>query len=347
MRTVHVPSPSSAPTRAAAEPAAREPGWARAGVVVVGLALALGMLLVAFGWPAVRSGPHDVPLGLAGPRPAVAQVEQGLAGAGEGAFRVTRYADEAALRAAILDRDAYGGFVLGADGPRLLITSAASPAVAQALTSLGTAMASRQGVRLPVQDVVPLPAADPRGAGLAAAALPIALGGVLPAVVLARTFRRRPGVRLGAAIGVALAVGATVTAVLRFWFGSLGADNWTDLVRVWLGLSLGVAAISLALLGLEAVAGRAGLALGGAVVLLLGNPLSGLPSAPELLPDGWGTLGQLLPPGANGALLRSTAYFDGAAAARPVLVLCCWIAVGLVLYAVAALRDRPGRGHDR
>jgi hypothetical protein len=194
---------------------------------------------------------------------------------------------------------------------------------------------------------VPLPADDPRGAGLAAAALPIALGGVLPAVVLTRTFRRRPGVRLGAAAGLAVAVGATVTAVLRFWFGSLTADGWADLVRVSLGLSLGLAAISLALLGLEAVAGRAGLGLGAAVVLLLGNPLSGLPSAPELLPDGWGTLGQLLPPGANGTLLRSTAYFDGAGAARPVLVLSCWVAAGLLLYAVAVLSARPAQGHER
>src|SRR5215218_10738701 len=119
MRTVHVPSPNRPAAEAPAVPASRELGWAHAGAVVVLLTLALGVLLVAFGWPAVRSGPHDVPLGMAGPAPAVAQVGQGLASAGEGAFRVTRYADDAALRAAILGRDVYGGIVLGADGPRL------------------------------------------------------------------------------------------------------------------------------------------------------------------------------------------------------------------------------------
>jgi hypothetical protein len=29
-----------------------------------------------------------------------------------------------------------------------------------------------------------------------------------------------------------------------------------------------------------------------------------------MLPTGWGTLGQMLPPGAGGSLLRSTAFFE-------------------------------------
>jgi hypothetical protein len=345
MSTIHAPSASTA----AAQPGRHEssPGWGHAAAVVVLLTLALALLLVAFGWPAVRSGPHGVPLGAAGPAPAVTQLEQALASVGDDAFDVTRYPDEAALRRAIVNRDVYGGIAFGAAGPTLLTASAASPAVAQALTSLGGAMAERQGVRLVAQDVVPLPADDPHGAGLAAAALPFALGGVLPAVALARTFRRRPGVRLAAAVGLALLAGTTVTAVLRLWFGSLGSSGWSVAVDVSLGLSLGLAAISLTLLGLEAVAGRVGLGLGAAVVLLLGNPLSGLTSAPELLPRGWGTLGQLLPPGANGTLLRSTAYFDGAGAGRPVLVLACWAAFGLALYVVAVLRGRPAALHER
>ena len=67
--------------------------------------------------------------------------------------------------------------------------------------------------------------------------------------------------------------------------------------------------------------GRVGLAVGALLALLLGNPLSGLNSAPELLPRGWGELGQLLPQGANATLLRSTAFFSGAGATTAVVVL--------------------------
>jgi hypothetical protein len=95
------------------------------------------------------------------------------------------------------------------------------------------------------------------------------------------------------------------------------------------GLALG--SIALMLVGLHNVSGLPGLGSGAAVVLLLGNPLSGITSAPELLPEGWGTLGQLLPPGAAGTALRSTAFFDGAGSIAPLLVLSAWAVVGLAL----------------
>jgi hypothetical protein len=48
---------------------------------------------------------------------------------------------------------------------------------------------------------------------------------------------------------------------------------------------------------------------GAVIIVLIGNPLSGLTSAPELLPTPWGTAGQYLPPGASASLLRITAFF--------------------------------------
>lgn len=51
--------------------------------------------------------------------------------------------------------------------------------------------------------------------------------------------------------------------------------------------------------------------------MLLGNPLSGLARGPHWLPNGWATLGQLLPPGASGSLLRANAFFDGTGVAAP------------------------------
>jgi cell division protein FtsX len=83
-----------------------------------------------------------------------------------------------------------------------------------------------------------------------------------------------------------------------------------------------------------------GLAVGAVLALLLGNPLSGLTSAPEMLPTGWGTLGQWLPQGATATLLRSTAYFDGAGATTAIAVLICWAIAGVALIMLAAVRQR-------
>jgi hypothetical protein len=73
--------------------------------------------------------------------------------------------------------------------------------------------------------------------------------------------------------------------------------------------------------------------------LLLGNPLSGLNSAPEMLPSGWGTVGQWLPQGATATLLRSTAFFDGAGATTAIAVLVCWAVAGAALVVIAAVRQ--------
>ncbi len=86
-------------------------------------------------------------------------------------------------------------------------------------------------------------------------------------------------------------------------------------------------AIAAVLAGLRALFGYTGAALGGLTMMLVGNPFSGVTSAPELLPRPGGAFGQLLPPGAGGSLLRSVAFFDGAASGRPLGVLAAWAAL--------------------
>ena len=81
-----------------------------------------------------------------------------------------------------------------------------------------------------------------------------------------------------------------------------------------------------------------GVVLGAVIMMLVGNPLSGLTSAPEVLPAGWGAFGQLLPLGAIGQLLGSAAYFGGAGSSGHLVVLTCWIAAGLLLLALADRR---------
>ncbi len=302
--------------------------------VVLVLTALLAIVLTAFALPAINSAPHDVPIGVAGPPQAAAGVEQALASRAPGAWAVTTYADEAALTEAIRGRDVYGGVVLSAGGPKVLTAPAGSPVVAQALTALATGLGQEQGQAVAVETVVPLPAGDPRGAGLGAALLPLLIGAVAPVAAMARVVRG-PWRRLVGVLSVALAAGATLAGLLH-WFGAFEGSYLLDAAA----MAAVIAAMGTALLGLFAVAGFAGLGLGTALFLLVGNPLSGLATAPEFLPAFWSTLGAWLPPGAGGQLLRSAAYFDGAGAGPHLLVLGVWFVLGLVLVALGARRPR-------
>jgi hypothetical protein len=294
----------------------------------------IAIVAIAFALPAARSKPHDVPIGAAGPQAASGQIADMIEQHAPGAFAITYYPGEAALREAIRNRDVYGGIAFGPDGRSLLIATGGSPMVAQMLTQVGSGIAAQSGAQLHTEDLAPLTRDDPRGAGLAASALPITLAGMLPAIALVLFLKREVWTRFVAAIAFAPVAGISVAALLRYVFGSIDANFW----GVAAGLTLGILAALLFMLGLGSLFGRVGLIVGGLVALLLGNPLSGLASAPEMLPSGWGAFGQLLPQGATATVLRSTAYFSGAGATTAIVVLTCWAAAGAALVVFAAVR---------
>ncbi|WP_169787703.1 hypothetical protein [Luteipulveratus mongoliensis] len=246
-----------------------------------------------------------------------------------------RYDDQPAAERAIRDREVYGALVVRPGGPPSVLTaSAASPAVAQILTQMGQQMSAPADATA-VRDVVPAPADDPRGAGLSTSVLPLILGGVLATIVLDR-LTSRPLRRAVAVVVFAGASGLVIGLVLHVWLGALEGSYWT----VSGVAALGVAALGLTLTGLHALLGAPGMGLGAATMMLLGNPLSGMSSAPEMLPTGWSTIGQLLPPGAFGSLVRSASFFDGARSGGPLLVLLAWILLGLAMCWTAHARGR-------
>ena len=209
--------------------------WGPLAGVILGLTALLSLLLTAFAWPASNSAPRDLPVAVAAPEPVAAEIEQGLARAGADAFDVTVVGDRAAAVGAIEDREAYGAVVAGPRGAEVLTASAASPAVAQILTQMAAGIGSAEGTAQ-VTDVVPTPAEDPRGAGLAAGALPLVLGGIATAALLAL---RVPdsGRRVVAALGVAIAAGLSMAALLQFWLGSVEGSYWVNSVVVALGIA--------------------------------------------------------------------------------------------------------------
>ncbi|WP_280382971.1 hypothetical protein [Nocardia wallacei] len=299
--------------------------------VAVGLAAALiqAVMLIAFAWPAANLKPHDLPIAVAGPQ--APMVAGKLAEHDRDAFEITTVADEAAARAAIEDRDAYGAIVTGGGAPRVLVASAASPVVAQQLTAIAQQLSGAPAA--PVQDVVPADPDDPRGTGFGAMVLPLVMAG-LAAGVLLSLLVKTAGARLLGLVTFGIAAGLLSMAVAQGWFQLLPGSYLT------LSAIAGLVSFAVAgtVAGLYTVLGEAGIGLGALVMLLIGNPFSAATSAPEMLPQPWGTIGQLLPPGAAATLLRSVAFFDGAGAMTPLLVLLCWAAAALLLLALGALR---------
>ncbi|MFF3993760.1 ABC transporter permease [Streptomyces cyaneofuscatus] len=307
----------------------------RAVAVVLLIPLVVTLALWAFAWPAARIAPRDLPVGVAGAAPAADQLGRQFEQR-EGAFEVHRFDDEAAAREAIEDRVVYGAVVAGPESPHVLTATAASPVVAQLLREAVTT-AAPEGARVQVTDVVAAPPGDPRGSALGASVLPLALAGMGAGAAV--TLLGLRGIRAALTLaGSAALVGLAATGVAHSWLGVITGDWWTEAGV----LALTVLAIGAAVAGLASLLGPRGLGVAALLMILLGNSFSGVTSAPQLLPEPVGSLGQWLPPGAGGSLLRSVAFFDGSAAGGPVLTLALWSALGLAAVLVAGRRGTSG-----
>ncbi|MCM6773632.1 hypothetical protein NDR87_09140 [Nocardia sp. CDC159] len=301
--------------------------------VAVGLAAAVlqAVLLIAFAWPAANLKPRDLPIVVAGPQ--AGMVEERLVQREPEAFEIATVADEAAARAAIERRDAYGAIVTGGGQPRVLIASAASPVVAQLITQLGQQLLGASAA--PVQDVVAADPDDPRGAGFGAMVLPLVMAGLAAGVLLSLLVPSVAGRALGL-LAFGIVAGPLSMAIVQGWLALL-PGSFLALAAIAGLVSFTVAGT---VVGLAALLGHPGIGLAALLLLLIGNPFSAATSAPELLPEPWGAIGQLLPPGAAATLLRSVAFFDGHAVATPLIVLFTWAAAAVALLAVTALRPR-------
>ena len=293
-------------------------------------------LLTLFAWPQARSGPSDLPVGLAGPPEAVTGLERELAERAPG-IEATIYPDAPAARDAIEDREVYGALTVGPEGVGVLTAPAAGPAVAQLLEQA----ASSGPTALPSSDPAPVEvvsaaASDPRGAAFSASLLPLLMVGILTGA-LAWVLGRDVVGTLGFVTLASALAGIAAVAVVQGWLGVLEGG--------WLlnsaALALVVLAIAVTAAGLMSLLGyAAGLGATAVTLILIGNPWSGVSSAPELLPGPLGAIGQLLPPGAAGDLLRGTAFFDGAGTADALVVLVAWVGLGAAALVAARARVR-------
>lgn len=306
--------------------------------LVLGLAVAVSLMVLALVLPAAHSGADNLPIAVSG-SPAVQQELVGkLEAAHPGAFDIVTKTDAAGVAAAIKDRSVVGGISLTQSGVTVQTASAAGAPYVTLLRSIGTAMTD-QGLKVTYVDVVPYPSADPAGSGLTALGLPLVFGGMASAVTLSTLLKRRWWLRVIASLAFSVFAGLAATAILQFWIGTLEGNYWEEALT----MMMGIAAISLTVLGLESLFGYVGLLVGALVMLFVSNPLSGIASGPQWLPHPWGTLGQWLPIGAAGNSMRGVGFFDGALAGGSLLILLGWVVFGVALTTIAHFRHVRAR----
>ena len=185
--------------------------------------------------------------------------------------------------------------------------------------------------------VVPLSESDSSGSGIAIAAFPLVIGGILggsfSALRVNGTWRRFATATLYAVIG-----GALTALILNVWFGMIPGDFAT----LWAAFGATYLATASFIVGVSALASPLiGLAVGAVITMFIGNPISGASMPSVFLPGAWGQIGQMMVPGASSALLRSIAYFPEAATSGQWLVLGSWIAFGLLAGVIGwAVKER-------
>jgi len=333
-------------------PATAPTPWARSALLGVALAAVVGIIVIAFSWPSVTANPRDLPIAITGPQTLVDPVASAITEQADGAIALTVVDDRDAAVAAIERREVYGAIVLAAPptSPEVLSSSAASPVTHQLMTQLRAQLqelaqasaaqqAAAMGITAPtitveLTDVVPLLASDPRGSGMVAAAFPLVLGGMIGGIALTLAiggaWRRIVALLVYSVVG-----GLVIPAIMQGWFGVLAGDYAMNAIAFCLALL----AIGAPIVGFASLVGRAGVAIGPILFLLIANPISGAAAPKEFLPAPWGDVGQWFPPGASATLIRDLSYFPDAAIAFPWLVLGTWALGGLVLAALGHFRN--------
>lgn len=342
--------PTRPESRALASPQPPHTRWPVAAAAGVLGALVVAVVVLAFLWPTKTSEPSDLPISLAGPAPAVAALQTALGSASPDTFDFTPAASRDEAVAQIKSRETYGAIVLAGQGqaPEVLTAPAGSAVAAQMLTAVATQLQAQlvqqttaaggdaSTAKVTVTPVVPLAGSDPTGTGLAAASFPLMLGGMIGGVLASLAV---VGVarRLLTVTAFAIATGLVLTLVLQTWFDYLQGSFWLNVV----GIGLSVLATSSFIVGCAALLGRAGIPVGAAFTMLIGNPISAAATPWQFLPEPFGAIGQYLVPGAANSLVRSLSYFPDAANTQQWWVLIGWTTLGVVLATAGHYRSRP------
>jgi len=303
--------------------------------LVVGLLIVI-VLIGLIGTAIKNPQPHDIPVGLVGPAPAVQQISSSFATASPGAFDFTTFASEDDARAAVDARTVDGVLILGSASPHLIIAGAAGDGVTGVIAAAFTNVFKAQGATLTLETVHPFASGDAHGLILFFVVVATLISTLASQAVLFATGRNsRIVARLSLIVVYGALVGMTAMGMAAWIAGGYGDGFWAAA-----GLdALASIAIGAVVAGLVRLLGAPGIGLA-ALLMVLSLVSSGGPVGSQLLPDfyralaPWATAGQLY------SALRGALFFDGAALATPIAVLSGWLVVGLLLMGIGELATR-------
>ncbi|MFI5955346.1 hypothetical protein [Cryptosporangium sp. NPDC051539] len=321
-------------TDTTAPPAARAAEWRsylRPGLLMVGvLGIQLAFILSYVGaWHAPRA--DGLPVAVI--ESAATQQLQAEVDARSDAVAPRTYTDRTPAFEALGDQDVYAVLLDGPDGLELHLASSASGAAAEALTQVYGQVSTLTGIPVNVYDDHPLPATDNRGISPFYLVVGWIVGGYLVSTLLsfvagAHPEPRRGRIRVLALLFYAIASGiggaVVVGPVLGIWHQNLVPLAALGIVVVF-GASITSAALS-------ALLGAVGTGLTIVLLVVLGNPGSGGPFAPQMLPGPFREMHTWLLTGAATQATRATVYFQGHGLPGLYLVLLLWCGIGTLAY---------------
>jgi hypothetical protein len=309
--------------------------------VIAATAIVMGSLFVlSYSLALGRPAPHRISAAVVGaPSPADRALVRDIEGQLRSSLRLHPYASEAAARRAMLQQRVYLSLVLTDRPPRMLVASAAGASLARVAEQAGQRGSTRAGRPLEIQDVRPLPPADPQGLVAFYVTLAATVLGFVSIFQL-RAHARGLSLRawLGFTAGLALAAGLVLSVLAGPVMGSLDGM----VVELWGILALEIAAAALFNSTMLVLVGNWAIVPTWLTFVVLGNTSSGGAVAPPLLPSFYAFIGRWLSPGATVEALRGAVYFRHYQRAEPFVVLAVWVVGGLV--ALLAARRLRGRG---
>ncbi|MCT1514862.1 MULTISPECIES: hypothetical protein [Dietzia] len=325
-------------------------GWPRAILIGVLGSFVVGIVVLAFLWPAKTSTPQHLPVSISGPAETVSALESALAEKAPDTFDFVDADDRDDAVSQIEQRETYGAIILDetpGTAPEVLTAPAGSAVATQMLGQVATQLQAQltQAVTaaggdpttavVTVTPVVPLSDSDPTGTGLAAASFPLTIGGMLGGVLIALGVAGAIR-RLVALAGFGTGVGIVLTLMLHTWFEYIPGDFWLNA----LAISLSITATAAFIVGCSSLLGRAGIGVAAVLTMFVGNPLSAAATPWQFLPEPWGIIGQFFVPGASNSLIRTVSYFPHADASAQWWILLGWTALGVILTIAGHYRSR-------
>lgn len=290
--------------------------------------------LVCYLLPFHNPTPHHVEVAV--PGHSAVQLQDALEQKSPGAFDIKQVASPGDAKSAVTDRDAVAGFVpgSGASGSHLYTAKADGYSLESVLQKTFQGVSQQSGSQLHTHEVAPTAPGDGMGTGLFYMVLACTIPSYVMVMMLLRAtnFSRRKKI-------LTLLCGSAVLSSVAFLVG-FGMDvipgKPLGILFMFL-MSQAVAQTSLALVPFTKQF-FPGVAMGLFVLLSMPSSSGAIPI--QMVPGFFRALHPVMPMGNLIEALRGHFYFDNIDVWRHVLVICGWIVLAVVLFALGSWKER-------